>query len=220
MTDTTSRGGRLEDQLMTRQNQLGSGLRAACVLLLAGCAPDAPPQSTTSPPQSTGTPAVAASDMATEETVFQGSLADCAGFTAADAARILGVPPERIVQPPDVNATDTLQLCNYPDPEDWRVGFSFYLSREDSVERARATMAMGHGLAGMAQQRIAQMIDSQPMDAPLILVPDLGDEVAYRMAVNNALSVRVKNIIVQVLGGELEQQRQVAELVVKGLRED
>lgn len=188
------------------------GLAAVYALALAGCSPDTPElasDTNVQPPEA---------GHAATDSVYSGPLTDCAGFTAADAARILGVPPARIAQQPDVNATDNAYLCNFPDAEDWRGGLSFQLNREASVERARRTMAHGHGLAVEAQQRVDQIIEAQTDDSPLILVPDLGDEIAYRMSINHALTARVKNIVVVVMGGDLAQQRQVAEIVVEGLR--
>lgn len=186
---------------------------ASCALALIGCSQDprdSLPNSAGQRPAEAGT--------APPDAVFVGSLADCGGFTAADAARILDVSAARIAQQPDANATDNTYLCNFPDAEDWRGGLSFQLNREDTVQHARTTISRGHGLAAEAQQRIDEIIEAQTDDSPLILIPDLGDDIAYRMSVNHALTARVKNIVVVVMGGNLEQQKQVAAIVVDGLR--
>lgn len=193
------------------------------IVVLAGCGAG---DTEVSPGTTTGTstqpvpksaPPGEETEAVEEELIPAAAIVACAGFTSADAALILGVAPEDLVDGSE-NYSPSSGLCSFSKPRS-SDGVAFYLSASGSIERAAAEMEQGRGMGEMAQVVIDQATSTQSTDAPIQSAQSLGEE-AYFMDVNGTLMIRVANVQIQVLPMEdREQMKAVGLLVVQRLQD-
>lgn len=139
----------------------------------------------------------------------------CAGFSAEDAAQVLGIPGAIEEASEDIH--ETLRACSYRSTTDPMTGVAFTLATSESVEEAVDGMAYGREMAGLAKGSIEAVTGAASGAGPLEEVEGIGDE-AYWMEINGTLNVRVKNVEIQVQApDDREQQKEVARRVVEGL---
>ncbi|MCB1683167.1 MAG: hypothetical protein R3E82_10650 [Pseudomonadales bacterium] len=146
-----------------------------------------------------------------DELIPAAAIVNCAGFTGADAARILGVP-EAVLVDASENYSPSSSLCSFSPPESSE-GVGFYLTASGSIERAAAEMEQGRGMGEVAQVVIDRATNTQSVEAPIQAAQSLGEE-AYFMDVNGTLMIRVANVQIQVLPMEDREQMKAVGLQV------
>ncbi|MEW8027269.1 MAG: hypothetical protein AB2758_22060 [Candidatus Thiodiazotropha endolucinida] len=148
--------------------------------------------------------------------VPRAAIAACGGFTIDDAASILDVPASQLEDRSETYS-NKLNLCSFQ-KQGSADGVGFYLSISDSVERAKAEMEQGRGMADLAQTTIDQLTGSESQEEALKNAESLGEE-AYFMEVNGTLNIRVGNVQIQVFPMQDQQQmKRVGRMVAMGLK--
>jgi len=147
----------------------------------------------------------------------------CAGFTVEKAALILGIAARDLKD--DGRALydtpeRTAHVCSYMN-QSWQTSqtsVSFGLTRESSIEAEKdAFQSLRRNLA-IANKAIGDVTGSTEKGPDTEPLAGLGDEAFYASA-NGALSVRVANVLLQVMvPPDLELKKKVAQEVVAGLR--
>jgi hypothetical protein len=194
-----------------------AGATVLIALALAGCGGSGEQSggtgtSSVPAPAATSTPTAAASGMIAPQRV-----AGCAGFTAAAAAQLLGVPVADI-KDASSDIYDKLRSCTYASTADSTKQVSFTLAVADSVREATDDMAVLRGHLGVGQRALGGVTGSGAEATPFEEVAKLGDEAVWAR-LNKTLNVRVGNITVQVAFPEdRAAQEQLARSVVAGLR--
>jgi hypothetical protein len=185
----------------------------AC-LLSVGCGsspsnstPDAAPASAPggNAPGTTGVPVASSSGLVGPDVV-----ARCAGFGPAQAAEILGVPASAVADR-SADIAKGLRGCSFARTDGTSGAVSFSLERDESVEaaaQAYASMKDAIPIAENAQTAAGAGANDRPNDSALIEISGLGDEALWTN-VNGALTVRVRNLTIQVTE-PLDRKMQVA----------
>ncbi|MGH7564027.1 MAG: hypothetical protein ACREK5_06355 [Gemmatimonadota bacterium] len=140
----------------------------------------------------------------------------CAGFTAEDAAAILGVGAAD-VEDRSRDETARIRMCSYALTSDPFTSVSFNLSARESAEDAAASLASEREMMGAAQGAIEGVMGEPSGDRAYQEIEGVGDE-AFWSPLNRALMTRVGNVIVQVTTpDDVEKQKEVARMVAEGL---
>ena len=163
------------------------------------------------------TPAGGATPAAATDLISADALAGCAGFSAARAASLLGVPPEVVT---DFSRTEgRLRMCHYRNADDVTKSVSFTLGHRESVEQAKSSMQRERESMGAAQGAIDRVTGSQSKTAASEDMSGIGDE-AFYSAMNGAIMLRVGNVLAQVTSpGDLALKKRAAEAVAQALRQ-
>jgi len=187
------------------------------VVVIAGCGSgetEVTPGATSDPspqPLPVSAPPAERTERVEDELIPEAAIVNCAGFTSADAARILGVPEATLVDASE-NYSPSSSLCSYSPPASSE-GVGFYLTASGSVERAVAEMEQGRGMGEVAQVVIDRATNTQSVDAAIQSAQSLGEE-AYFMDVNGTLMTRVANVQIQVLPMEDRERMKAVGLQV------
>jgi hypothetical protein len=165
------------------------------------------------PPAATG----GAAPRAASDVIPAGALAKCAGFTPSKAASLLGVAPETIT---DYSRPEgRLRMCHYRHADDAAKTVSFTLSHRESVDQAKASIGKERESMGAARGAIDRATGTQSKTAASEDVSGIGDD-AFYSAMNDAIMMRVGNVIAQVAGpADMTLKKRVAEEVARGLRQ-
>ena len=134
------------------------------------------------------------------------TVATCAGFGAAHAAELLGVPANGITDSSS-DLTPTLRMCTFSNGGAASQTVSFSMSLEESVDEAKtayARMKDNISIAERAQKSAGVHSD----DSALIEIGGLGDEALWTN-VNGALTVRRANLTIQVMAPR-DRKKQIA----------
>ena len=187
------------------------------VVVMAGCGSgetEVTPVATTdtsTQPLPVAAPRAEKTEGVEDELIPAAAIVNCAGFTSADAALILGVPEATLVDASE-NYSPSSSLCSFSQPQSSE-GVGFYLAASGSVERAAAEMEQGRGMGEVAQVVIDRATNTQSVEAPIQAAQSLGEE-AYFMDVNGTLMIRVANVQIQVLPMEDREQMKAVGLQV------
>jgi hypothetical protein len=148
--------------------------------------------------------------------VSQQTIDGCAGFTSEKAAVLLGLDPAIVT---DYSRTEgRLRNCVYRQSDRNTGIVSFTLSRRDSVDAAKRSMAGERESMGMADRAISGVTGSESKEPAAQDVSRIGDE-AFYSPLNGAIMLRVGNAIAQVTGpNEMGLKKRAAEQVAEGLR--
>ncbi len=167
-------------------------------------------------PAAGGAPGASPAAAPASNLVDEGTLTACAGFSAAKAAEILGVAASEVT---DSSRTQgTLRFCSYRKADDPSKTVSFTLGRRDSVAQAVASLQSERDALGGAQGAIDRVTKSPSARPASEGVQGIGDE-AFYSSMNGAIMMRVRNVLVQVMGpNDLALKKRVAEEVARGLR--
>jgi hypothetical protein len=149
--------------------------------------------------------------------VSQSAIDGCAGFTPGKAAELLQLDAALVT---DYSLNEgRLRSCVYRQADRNGGIVSFTLSRKDSVDLARRSMASEREAMGMAGGAIGRVTGGGGDEPATQDVPNIGDE-AFYSPLNGAIMLRVGNAIAQVTGPEdLALRTRVAEQVAEGLRQ-
>jgi hypothetical protein len=126
-------------------------------------------------------------------------IARCAGFGPAQAAEILGVPASAVADR-SADIAKGLRGCSFARTDGTSGAVSFALERDESVEaaaQAYASMKDAIPIAEDAQKAAGVGATDSANDSALIEISGLGDEALWTN-VNGALTVRVRNLTIQV----------------------
>jgi hypothetical protein len=136
----------------------------------------------------------------------------CGGFTAADAAAILGVPAAGVTAKVQ-RSHEALWLCSFAGSDGRAVSFSIAIA-ESAEEAARGLESYRANLTIAAA---SPAVRATVPDGACSPVAGLGDE-AFWTGVNGTLTVRRKNVSLQVsLPPERPAQVKVAEAFLRRL---
>jgi hypothetical protein len=145
------------------------------------------------------------------------ALTRCAGVTVEKAAIILGASPAELTDYSEPQKSGG-HLCAYVNQKDRSKAVTFTLSRRDSLEQAAASMRRERESMVMAQGSIDRATGSKSKEKAIQDVSGIGDE-AFYSPLNDAILLRVTNVIVQVTAPEdMALKKRAAEEVARGLR--
>jgi hypothetical protein len=148
--------------------------------------------------------------------VTQQTIDNCAGFTAQQAAALLGLDPA-IVN--DYSRTEGSQRnCVYRQADRNTGIVSFALSRRDSVDAAKRLMSNDREAMTMADRAISGATGTESKEPAAQDMSAIGDE-AFYSPLNGTIVVRVANAVAYVSGpDDMALKKRAAEQVAQGLR--
>ena len=177
-----------------------------CVVLLCGCRG-------ASKDQKTSGEASAGSGT----TVYSMEVANrCAGYGAAQAAEFLAVPAAEI-EPQFAQVTPTTRGCTFTFRGDPTRVVSFSITREDSIDVAKASFASYRDTVTIGSRVQQSATGDKPAEGAYVDILGVGDEAVWSHT-NETLAVRHRNLTIMVMRpDDRKQQAAVAQKVIAGL---
>jgi hypothetical protein len=140
----------------------------------------------------------------------------CAGFGAAQAAELLAVAAAEI-EPRLEQVTPTTRGCTFTYRGDQTRQVSFSITREETVDEAKASFASYRETVTMGSRTQEAATGKTPAEGAYVDILGVGDEAVWSHT-NEALAVRRANLTIMVLRPDgKKQQAAVAQKVIAGL---
>lgn len=138
---------------------------------------------------------------------FELDVPNCGGFTAQDAAAVLGLEPS-VIEDSSQALGDDSKWCIFASKDDSSISVNFTVSRAESSEAAAEDFAQFLSHAGIANDVLGEEGDQAHK------VPDLGDEAVWT-PMPGILVARIGRYSLQVNAPQDEStQRRIAHLIV------
>jgi hypothetical protein len=165
------------------------------------------------PPQATAEPA---SPARTSDAIGRDALARCAGFGAAHAADLLGVPASALVDKSQ-DISPNSRGCGFAN-SDGSSALMFSLNFDESVDDAKTAFAQMRDTLAIGRRVQDSATGNKSEEGAYSDILGLGDEAVWS-SVNYSLAVRHKNITVLVMSpNDKKLQVAIAQKVVQGLQ--
>ena len=185
------------------------GIALACVLLCA-CGGSKTEDGSTS--------SASASSSASNANFFsRDTLAKCAGFGAAQAAAILGVAPDAVVEKSE-DITPNSRGCNYAPRDDASKALFFSVNFDESVDEAKTSFAQMRDTLSLGSRVQESATGTKSAEGAYSDILGVGEEAVWS-TVNGSLAVRQKNITILVMRpNDKATQVKVAQEVLRVMR--